>query len=220
MPPDLIGASVAINRDFLTIALRHSYQPNSKFYTESTLIQYINRFYIDGSIGQIKAKLTRNEGYSSFRNDSNWELFKNYLSLDFGFNLRNRILTNKGSTLRVTDPLNPNPNPYKTDPPDFEQVPVNDKDFTPNHNAYMVLNIKHPYFEFYPGVRYEYFGLQKQEVVDPRGTFSINITKEFQIIGGGGIYHLLPKGNQYSKTSGNPYLTFEKASHSSGGISV
>ncbi len=218
LPPDLIGAFASVDRDFLTLALRHSYQPNSKFFTESTLIHYINRFYLDGSIGQVKGKFTRTEGYSSFRNDSNWELMKNHLSLDFGFALRTKILTNKGSTVRVRDPLNPNPNPYKTDPPDFDQVPVDDKEFNPYHNAYLVFNIKHPYFEFYPGVRYEYFGLQNQNVVDPRGNFIIVLTKEFQVIGGGGIYHLLPKGNQYSKTAGNPYLTFEKASHTSGGF--
>lgn len=216
LPPDLIGAYASVDRDFLTTAVRHTYQPNSKFYTESTLIYYAQRFYLDASIGQISAKFTRTEGYYSFRNDSNWELFKNHFDVDFGFALRNRFLRNKGSTVRVIDPLNPNPNPYKTDPPDFEKVPVNDKEQVPNHNAYVVFRIRNSYFEFLPGFRYESF--KKQEVGDPRATLTIKITKEFELIGGGGIYHKLPQNNQSSKTSGNPYLTFEKATHSSGGF--
>ncbi|MFN3604158.1 MAG: TonB-dependent receptor domain-containing protein [Leptonema sp. (in: bacteria)] len=217
-PPNFIGAFASVDRDFLTTALKHTYQPSSKFYTESSLIYYTKRFYLDGSIGQISAKFTRTEGYYSFRNDSSWEILKNNFRLDFGFSLRNAFLTNQGSTVRVVDPLNPNPNPYKTNPPDFEKVPVQDKEEIPNHYAYIVFRIKNPYFEFLPGVRYEYFGLQNQEVVDPRGTLAINVTKEFQIIGGGGVYHKIPQGNQYSKTSGNPYLTFEKANHASGGF--
>lgn len=216
LPPDLIGAYASVDRDFLTTALRHTYQPNSKFYTESTLIYYAQRFYLDASIGQISAKFTRTEGYYSFRNDSKWELIKNHFDLDFGFALRSRFLSNKGSTVRVIDPLNPNPNPYKIDPPDFEKVPVNDKEQVPNHNAYVVFGIKNSYFEFFPGVRYESF--KNQEIGDPRATLTIKITKELELIGGGGIYHKLPQNNQSSKTSGNPYLTFEKATHSSAGF--
>ncbi|GIX41021.1 MAG: TonB-dependent receptor [Leptospiraceae bacterium] len=217
-PPDLIGASAAIDRDFITTALRHIYQPSSKFYSETTLLYYAKRFYIDASIGNISAKFTRTEGYGSLKNESSYEVLKDHLIVETGIELRNFIYKNKGETVRVIDPLNPNPNPYKTDPPDFEKVPVNDYHISPFHNAYLLLIIKNRWFEFLPGLRYEYFSLNKQEVLDPRGTFAIKITKEFKFIGGGGIYHRLPDGNEYSPTSGNPFLRFEKAQHSSFGF--
>jgi hypothetical protein len=217
-PPDLIGARAAVDRDFLTTAIRHIYQPSSKFFSETTLLYYAKKIYLDASIGNISAKFTRTEGYGSLKNESSYELIKNHIIVETGIELRNFLYKNKGETVRPVDPLNPNPNPYKTNPPDFEKVPVNDSQINPFNNAYILLILKNEWFEFLPGVRYEYFTLNQQEVFDPRATFSFNITKEFKIIGGGGIYHRLPNGNQYSPTSGNPYLRFEKAQHSSLGF--
>lgn len=217
-PPDLIGARAAVNRDFLTTALRYVYQPSSQFYTENTLLYYIRRIYLDAAIGNISAKFTRTEGYSALKNESYYEILKNFLTLEAGFELRNFIYKNQGQTIRQVDPLNPNPNPYKTDPPDFEKVPVNDQNISPFNNAYLQFVIKTNRFEFVPGIRYEYFTLNKQEVLDPRGTFSIVLIDNLKLIGGGGIYHQIPNGNEYSPSSGNPYLRFEKAIHNSIGF--
>jgi len=217
-PPDLIGLRAAVNRDFITTAIRHVYQPSSIFYSETTLLYYTKRIYLDASVGNISAKFTRTEGYGALKNESSFEIIKDHLTLETGIELRNFIYKNKGQTVRQIDPLNPSPNPYKTNPPDFEKVPVNDSSISPFNNAYLLFIIKTPWIELLPGLRYEYFSLNKQEVVDPRATFAIPITKEFKLIGGGGIYHRLPNGNQYSPTSGNPYLRFEKANHSSFGF--
>ncbi len=217
-PPDLIGLKAAVDRDFITNAIRHIYQPSSKLYTETTLLYYARRIYLDASIGNISAKFTRTEGYSAIKNETFFEILKDYLSIESGIELRNFIYKNKGETVRQINPLNPNPNPYKTDPPDFEKVPVDDSFTKPFYNAYLLFIIKTKWFEVLPGVRYEYFQLNKQEVLDPKATFSIFLTKDFKIIGGGGIYHRLTNGNQYSPTSGNPYLKFEKANHSSLGF--
>ncbi len=217
-PVDLIGLNAAANLDFATTAIRHIYQPSSRFYTETTLLYYIQGVYLDASVGNISAKFKRTQGYSSLKNESSYELINNILTIETGLEARNFIYSNKGNTVRIKDPLNPNPNPYKTDPPDFEKVPIDDFEQAPFYNAYILFILKTKYFEFLPGARYEYFSLNKSESLDPKGTFKIKLTEKFSIIGGGGIYRRLPGPNEFSETSGNPDIRFEKASHSSGGF--
>ncbi|MDW7976805.1 MAG: TonB-dependent receptor [Leptospiraceae bacterium] len=217
-PPDLIGLRGAVDRDFITTAIRHRFQPSSFFQNETTLIYYTRRVYIDASIGNISAKFTRTDGYGALRNETRLGLIENLLNFEFGVELRNLIYNNKGEFPRPKDPLNPNPDPYKIDPPDYEKVPVNDSFFSPFSVAYGILVFKNRWLEFRPGIRYEYFSLNKQAVLVPRGSFAIRLTENLKLIGGGGIYHRVPSPNEYSPTSGNPNLRFEKASHTSGGF--
>ncbi|MBI3396015.1 MAG: TonB-dependent receptor [Spirochaetia bacterium] len=211
--PIFIGAHVALDQAFHTEAVRDIWQPTSTIQNRLTLYNHSNIFYVDGSIGTLSAKERIENGWVALKDETSWEAVKNHVTFDAG--VEGRVFFNRinGNTPRILDPNNPSPNFYDTNNPAFVTVPVHDSERTSYNNAYAMATIKGMGFNFKPGVRLDYFGLTKQQVVDPRGTLSYETEQKTMVTAGAGIYHRVPLPNEYSASSGNPDLKMERAEH-------
>lgn len=217
-PPELIGASLALNRSFHTEAVRHTWQPTSSIYSETTLLNFSQSVYADGKIGVYNAKFQIETGYAAARNESSFELLKNHITLETGLEARRFRYLNRGTTLRRTGVKGQTTDFFNDQSPDFSSVPVNDLEHADYHSGYGMFVLKFWRLEMKPGVRFDYFGLTGQKVTDPRGTLNFKLTENTNLTAGGGIYHRVPNADQYSPTSGNPNLQMEKAVHQAFGI--
>lgn len=217
--PRFVGASIALDRAFHTEAIRHVWSPGTRVSNEMTVLYHNNIRYIDGTLGIIRAKQKREDGYAALKDDFNWEAWKDHLFFDAGFEVRQFRYKSTGQTTIAVNPNNPTPDPYKTENPDFVNVPVEDFQKTSYNSGYVMTTVKAYGIEFKPGLRADYFGLTKQRVVDPRGTLSYTFPwKTTTLLSGAGVYHRVPDAGTYSATSGNPDLYLERAEHYGGGI--
>lgn len=218
LPPDLIGASIVFDQAFHTEAIRHVWTPGSKFQSETTLLNYRHILYIDGSIGNYKAKQNNENGYVALRNRSNLEIIQNHIMLEGG--LESRIFRHRmtGTTIAQTDPTNLTPSVWDTSKADFRSIPVDDLNTAPYNSAYGMAILKFWRIELKPGFHADHFGLTGQTVVDPKGTAALKITDTTTLTGGAGIYHRTPDPYQFSSSSGNPNLKMEKATQTALGI--
>lgn len=215
--PRIVGASIALNRAYHTEAVRYIYTPGTRATNELTVYYHDNIRYIDGTLGILRAKQKRSDGYAAVKDDFNWEIWQDHLVLDAGFEMRQFQYRNNGlTTVQITNSVAPDP--YKTTDPDFANVTVRDSQITTYNSGYLMTTLKGLGFEFKPGLRVDYFGLTKQRVVDPRGTLGYTTPWKMTITGGAGVYHRVPDSNTYSQSSGNPNLRLERAEHYGGGI--
>ncbi|KAB2932754.1 MAG: TonB-dependent receptor [Leptonema illini] len=217
-PPELIGASIAINRAFNTEALRHIWQPTGRIYSESTLLYHNNITYLDGTIGIYNAKFRTEDGYAGFRNESSFELLKDHITLETGVEARRFRYMNRGTTLRNNDPTSLNNDFFDETSPNFSSVTSDDLQYADYHSGYAMLVLRFWRLELKPGGRIDHFGLTRQTARDPRGTVAFKITDSTTLTAGAGVYHRVPDPDQYSATSGNPDLKMEKAVHQAAGI--
>ncbi len=228
--PFLVGGRVALDRAFHTEAIRYEYRPASRITNTATIYVHDNIFFVDGSLGTtIEARQKITDGWAGLKNVLQWEVWEKHLFLDFGLEGRAFRYRNDGRTVRQINPDDPDPDPFDTVNPDFITVPVQDRNTEQFNNAYLMVTLRGGGFEFKPGVRAEYFGLTKQRVIDPRGTFSYTFQSNrlfsalpddaaTTFIAGAGIYHRVPDPNQYSPSSGNPELRMERGEHYGVGI--
>ena len=217
--PRFIGASVELKRNFHTEALRHVWQPGSRFRLSSTAYVYDNEFFVDGQIGAFAADIQTNVGWVALQEEFNWEAVADHLFIDGGVEARYLRARQRGETVRQIDPLDPNPDPYDEANPDFERVPIDDNVESQYHSAYLQGTFQYGGLEVKSGARLEYLQLTRQRVLDPRGAISYTIGKTgTTFTGAGGIHHRLPDATQLSPTSGNPDLKMERAEHAVAGI--
>lgn len=217
--PRFIGASVELKRNFHTEALRHIWQPASRFRLSSTAYVYDNEFFVDGQIGTFAADVQTNAGWVALQEELNWEAVKDHLFIDAGVEARYLRGRQKGDTVRQIDPNDPNPDPYDQDNPDFETVPIDDSVFSQYHSAYAQGTFQYGGLEAKAGARLEYLQFTRQRVVDPRGALSYTFHDwGTTFTGAGGIHHRLPDPIQFSPTSGNPDLKMERAEHAVAGV--
>jgi len=218
LPPELLGASLALNRAFHTEAVRHVWQPTGRIYSESTLLAHNNIVYLDAAIGIYDAKFQIENGYAALRNESSFELVKDHIILETGVEARQFRYFNRGITLRDNNPTSKTKNLFDQNSPDFSMVHANDRQYADYHSGYAMLLLRFWRFELKPGGRIDYFALTHQTARDPRGTLSFKISDNTRLTAGGGVYHRIPDPDQYSATSGNPNLKMEKAVHQAAGI--
>ncbi len=215
--PILVGASVDLNRAFHTEAVKHRWTPGSRVTNELSLIYHDFITYVDGSIGIYEAVQSRHNGYAAVKDDFTWEVFKDTLTADAGFEVRNFLYRLNGRSIRVKKNAGRFPDPFDAEDPDYETVPVDDSENTYYNSGYGMLTFKKWGLEFKPGFRSEYFGVTKQQVVDPRATVSFTLPESWvkgtSFHAGGGRYHRVPDPWQYSRSSGNPDLRMEEARH-------
>lgn len=212
--PLYIGAALDLNAAFHTEAVRYIWQPASNFQNRIDLIYHDNISYFKGKIGVYEAVQSHHNGYAAFKDDFSWAIYKENVILDGGFEYRNFQYRTNGSNIRVIDPEDPNPDPYDTENPDFETVPVDDRHRSSYMTGYGMLSFKGGGLEFKPGFRYDYFEPTNHEVVDPRGTLSYTFEKMgTTLIAGAGTYHQTPDPRTYSPSSANPYLNMEEGRH-------
>ncbi len=216
--PRLVGAQVAFDQAFHTEAVRHVWTPGSRVSNELTAYYTNNIRYIDGQLGLIRAKQIQQDGYAALKDAFTWDIFKDHITFDAGFEARKFEYRNNGQTTQLVNPNNPSPDPYKTTNPDYVNVPVRDVQITGYDTGYAMLTLKAWGFEAKPGVRVDYFGLNRERVVDPRGVVSYSFPTKTTISGGAGVYHRVPDAGTYSTSSGNPDLRLERAEHYGGGI--
>lgn len=216
--PIFIGANVAFEQAFHTEAIRHIWQPGSKIQNRLTALYHNNIFFVQGQLGTLRANQKAEAGYAGLRNDLFWDPIPDHFGIQLGAEVRNFIYRNNGFTVRRRNPDDQFVDFFDTQNPDFETVPVADSTQTQYNSAWTTLTLAGYGFEFKPGVRADYFGLTRQTVVDPRGTLSFTFPTKTMLIAGGGVYHRAPDANEYSPTSGNPNLRFERAEHYVGGV--
>ncbi|HNJ35302.1 MAG TPA: TonB-dependent receptor, partial [Leptospiraceae bacterium] len=216
--PRFVGAQIALDQAFHTEAIKHVWNPGTRINNELTLYYHNNIQYIDGQLGLLRPKQKRESGWGAFKNEFDWEIYKEHLFLDVGLEARRYEYQNNGQATYLVNPNNPSPDPYKSVNPDFVNLPVHDSQMTSYNTGYTMLTLKAWGFEAKPGVRVDYFGLTKQRVADPRGTLSYTAPWKMTISAGGGVYHRLPDAETYSRSSGNPNLKMERAEHYGGGI--
>ena len=216
--PTLFGASVALDRVFHTEAIRHIWQPNQVFQLKTTLFNHNNIAYTDGTLGIIDAKQNLEDGYAALRTEAFIELWKDHALLDLGLEARRFRYVFEGTTVQQIDVLDQSPDLFDANNPDFQVVPVDDRNFANFNSGYAMLTLRGWWLEFKPGVRVDYFGPTKQRVTDPRGTLSLKLPTDTTFIAGGGIYHRVPDPEQYSPSSGNPKLKLEQADHAAVGV--
>lgn len=215
------GASVAAGQGFHTMGLRYTWSPGTKFTNRFTLINYDPYTKTNVSFGSINANFIARAPYTSLRQDLIWQLF-DFLKIDFGTEYRAISYNVSGFSVRLRDPNNLAPNPYKTDNPDFEKADYTQKTNTNYYNSYATLHFTYKKFKFEPGARYDYMGYSKQGVLGPRGTVSYKfegIGHGTTLFAGAGDYYRFPFFDPaVSRESGNPNIKFEKAHKYSGGI--
>jgi len=209
----LVGASINLNRMYHTEAVRHVWVPTSRITNELTALYHNNIFEINASLGILKALIGAQAGYAAIKDEFSWEIMKDHVLFDAGFDVRAYLFRGNGTTTNQINPNNPSPNPYKTDNPDFEVLPVHDSVTAGYDSAYAMMTLRAFGFELRPGARMDYFGPTKQTVLDPRGTISYTLPTNTRISGGAGVYHRTPDPQYYSPSSGNPNLKMERAEH-------
>lgn len=218
LDPILLGASVAIDRAYHTEALRHVWQPGSKFRNTLTLTNTENIFFIQGRLGQLRADQEASIGFTGLRNDFDWDIVRDHILFEGGVEFRAGRYRNQGITARFNDPNDRSPDFFDTENPDFTIVPVRDYNEYQYNSGFAMLTLAGYGFEFKPGARVEHFGLTKQTVVDPRGTLSYTFPTKTSLLAGAGVYHRLPDPNEFSSSAGNPNLLMERAEHYAGGV--
>ncbi len=216
--PIFIGANVAFEQAFHTEAIRHIWQPASKLQNRLTATYHNNIFYVQGQLGTLRANQKAEAGYVGIRNDLFWDPIPDHVGVEVGGEIRNFIYRNNGLTIRRRNPDDLFVDFYDTQNPDFETVTVRDSTQTQYNSGWTTLTLAGYGVEFKPGVRVDYFGLTRQTVADPRASLSYTFPTKTMLIGGAGVYHRAPDANEYSPTSGNPNLRFERAEHYGGGI--
>jgi hypothetical protein len=218
LPPEFLGASIAIDRAYHTEALRYVWQPGSKFRNTLSLINTDNLFFIQGNLGVIDVDLDSSIGYAGVRNDIDWDIVRDHVLLEAGVELRAGRYKNQGLTARQTDPNDRTPEFYDATNPDFVVLPVRDSEQYQYNTGFAMVTLAGYGFELKPGVRVDHFGVTRQTVVDPRGTLSYTLPTKTTILGGAGVYHRLPDPEEFSRTAGNPNLRMERAEHYAGGL--
>jgi len=218
LDPILIGARIDFNRAFHTEAIRHVWNLGSRLQNRLTLYFTENLFYFDGEIGIFKARQTLSNSYGGVREEVGWEVIKDHAYLDAGIEARSYAYRYFGDTIVPSDPANPHPDPFKRTNPDFETIPVDDSMQAGYNSGWATLTLRAKGLEIKPGVRTDYFGITKQSVTSPRGTISYTLPTKTVFIAGAGVYHRLPDLNQFSSSSGNPDLRFERSEHYGAGI--
>lgn len=216
--PIFIGARIALDRGFHTEGVRYIWQPSSSFQNRLTSYYHTNIFYIDGSLGVLDAKVQVQDGWVALKDEFSWELMRDHVFFDGGVELRQFQYRQNGTTIRLIDPNDPNPDFYDRVNPHFQNVPVHDSNKAAYDTGFLMWTLKGAGFEFKPGVRADYFGLTKQTVVDPRGTLSYSAPTQTVFTAGAGVYHKTPEANEYSPSSGNPDLKMERAEHYGVGV--
>ncbi len=220
--PVFVGARIALDRAFHTEALRYEWQPGSKFRLRLTGLYHENISFIDGELGSIELRQELTAGYASGIAELDWDIIRDHVLIRAGGEFRSFQYQNNGRTARLVDPADENPDLFAT-PPDFVTIPVRDSFRAQYNSGFGMLVLNGLGFEFKPGARVEYFQFTGQTVVDPRGTLSYTVPKKIfggtaTILGGAGVFHRLPDRNQFSPSSGNPDLKFERAEHYAGGF--
>ena len=220
--PEFVGARSALDRAFHTEALRYEWQPGSKFRLRLTGLYHENISFIDGELGSIELRQELTAGYASGIAELDWDIIRDHVLIRAGGEFRSFQYQNNGRTARLVDPADENPDLFAT-PPDFVTIPVRDSFRAQYNSGFGMLVLNGLGFEFKPGARVEYFQFTGQTVVDPRGTLSYTVPKKIfggtaTILGGAGVFHRLPDRNQFSPSSGNPDLKFERAEHYAGGF--
>ncbi|MCR9143675.1 MAG: TonB-dependent receptor [bacterium] len=220
--PVFVGGRIALDRAFHTEALRYIYQPGSKLQARVTALYHENITFIDGKLGDLELRQELQDGYVSGRADIDWDIVRDHVLLQVGGELRSFQYRNNGRTARQTDPADENPDLF-ANPPDFVTIPVRDSFRAQYNSGFAMLVLSGWGLEFKPGARVEHFQATNQSVVDPRGTLSYTLpVKVFggqtTLLGGAGVFHRLPDRNQFSPSSGNPDLKFERAEHYAGGV--
>lgn len=219
--PVFVGAAFAADQAFHTEAIRYQWSPGSKLRTRFTLLYTENLRFIDAKVGDITFRQDLEDGYGSFRGDLDWEVVRNHVRVEAGGEARVFNYRNQGTTVRLVDPNDESPELFST-PSDFVTVPVRDSVVTQYNSGYGMIVLDGYGFEFKPGFRVEHFGQTEQTVVDPKGTLAYTLPfwkkNPTTLLGGGGVYHRLPEPYEFSPSSGNPDLRFERAEHYSGGI--
>ncbi len=217
--PRFIGARIEFKRNFHTEALRHIWQPGSRFRLSSTAYVFDNEFFVDGKIGTFEADIQTNVGWAAVQEEATWEALKDHVFLTAGVEGRYLRGRQRGSTVRQIDPSDKNPDPYDEANPDFETVPIDDTVYSQYHSAFAQGSFQWKGFEAKTGARLEYLQFTRQRVVDPRGSLSYTIDSlGTTFTGAGGVHHRLPDPTQLSPTSGNPNLKMERAEHAVAGI--
>lgn len=216
--PVYIGAEFSQDQAFTTTGVRHEYRPFSRLLNTLTILHHNNIFFVEAKLGEWEAKIKQEDGYYAVKDVLKMEMIEKHLFLDVGIELRNFVYKNTGKTIRQLDPNDPSPDPFDTQNPDYEMVPLNDRHYTSYNSGFLMLTIKGSGFEFKPGFRVDYFGLSRQRTIDPRGTFSYTLPSKTTFILGGGRFHRVPEPWQYSPTAGNENLKMERAEHYGVGI--
>lgn len=220
--PLISGARIALGRGFATQGLRYTWTPTDKFNNRVTLINYAPFSQINGSLGVIEAKNDIRAGYVGIRDDAGFNATK-WLKIDFGGEHRELNYRLDGSGVRLANPGNQNPNPFKTIDPDFISYPITDKLRTNYTYGYTTWHFQFGNLKIEPGARYDYTGVNKQGVWGPRGTISYRFPEVFEgltFFGGAGEYSHFPANTQASKTGGNPDLKWERATKYGGGVDL
>lgn len=220
--PVFVGARFAADQAFHTEALRYIWQPGSKFQARATALYHENIRFIDAKIGSLTLRQKIQDGYVSGRVDLDWDVVRDHVLIQAGGELRSFEYQNNGTTVRLTDPADENPELF-ANPPDFISIPVRDSFRTQYNSGFAMIVLSGWGLEFKPGGRVEQFQLTNQTVVDPRGTLSYTLPVKISggqttLLGGAGVFHRLPDRNQFSPSAGNPDLKFERAEHYAGGI--
>jgi hypothetical protein len=218
--PLIAGARIALGRGFATQGLRHTWTPTDKFSNRLTLINYAPFSRVNGALGTIDAQNLVQPGYVSIREDGIFQ-FADWLKIEFGGEHRELNYKLNGTSIRLTDPSNPNPNPFDTENPAFESYPITEKLRTNYTYGYTTFAFQFGNWKIEPGTRYDYIGVNRQGVWGPRGTVSYKFTEVGEgltLFGGAGEYSHFPANTQASSNGGNPDLRWERATKYGGGF--
>ncbi len=202
--------SLSFSTTFYRSLITYNFIPNDTVENSFKISQ--GRNWVNASFGQLEFDL--NTYVSQVRDTLRWKLGER-LTLVSGVDL----LFNETSVF-VRAPLPPQEG-TPPGPPDLANTRTTDRKgvLTFSPAAYLEAEVKPiPKLLILPGLRFDYLGLSKESVVEPRITGRWSVTEQTTLKGGVGLFAQDPTPDQVDPSFGNPGLKSEKALHYSAGI--